>query len=205
MAARRKTLAIVVSETQVIIGDNNTFRECVTVNRASEKENGVTVIESHNYLMANCHVAHDCNVGNHIIMANGTLLGGHVKIFDHASISGGAAIHHFTTIGSYSFISGLSRVLHDVPPFMLVEGSPARPRCINIVALKRHGFDSNTIDSIAEAHRLIYRQKLGLQQAREVLRSNNKLTPEVKHLLEFVQHQSEGRHGRGQESWKKVA
>ena len=75
--------------------------------------------------MANTHVAHDCHLASHIIMANGALLGGHVHVDDHASLSGGVAVHHFTTIGSYSFISGLSRVLHDVPPYMLVEGSPA--------------------------------------------------------------------------------
>jgi UDP-N-acetylglucosamine acyltransferase len=187
------------SDTRVVIGDGNTFRECVTVNRATEKEDGVTVVGSHNYLMACTHVAHDCRVGNHIIIANGTLLGGHVHIHDHASLSGGVAVHHYTTIGSYSFVSGLSRVLHDVPPFMLVEGHPTRPRCINVVALKRNEFSLDAIRALAEAHRLLYRARVGLDHAREILRSNGHLAPQVNELLSFVQVQQDGQHGRGRE------
>jgi UDP-N-acetylglucosamine acyltransferase len=149
--------------------------------------------------MACCHVAHDCKLGDHIIMANGSLLGGHVHIDDYASLSGAVAVHHYTTIGSYSFIGGLSRVLHDVPPFMLCEGAPARPRCINIVALKRHEFSPHVIDCLAEAHRLIYRAKVGVDQAREILRGNGQLVPQVNQLLAFVECQQEGRHGRSRE------
>ena len=187
------------SDTHVRIGDYNTFRECVTVNRATEKEDGVTTVGSHNYFMACTHVAHDCRVGSHIIIANGTLLGGHVHVQDHASLSGGVAVHHYTTIGGYSFVSGLSRVLHDVPPFMLVEGHPTRPRCINVVALKRNNFSPESIRALAEAHRLLYRAKVGLDHAREILRSKDHLVPEVNELLAFVQVQQEGQHGRGRE------
>jgi UDP-N-acetylglucosamine acyltransferase len=187
------------SDTQVIIGDRNVIREHVTINRATEKEDGITAIGSHNFLMAGVHVAHDCRLGSHITIANSTLLAGHVHIHDHASLSGGVAIHHFATIGSFSFISGLSRVLHDVPPFMLVEGSPARPRCINVVALKRGGFPHETIGSLAEAHRVLYRAKIGLDHAREILRANNHLVPHVNELLSFIQIQQEGRHGRARE------
>jgi UDP-N-acetylglucosamine acyltransferase len=150
--------------------------------------------------MACSHVAHDCKLGSHIIMANGALLGGHVHIDDYASLSGAVAVHHYTSIGSYSFIGGLSRVLHDVPPFMLCEGQPARPRCINIVALKRHNFSPHVIDSLAEAHRLVYRAKVGLDPAREILRGNSQLVPQVTQLLSFVESQQEGRHGRGREA-----
>lgn len=188
------------SPTRVVIGDHNIIREGVTVNRATEKEDGVTRVGNHNFLMANSHVAHDCKLGNHIIIANGSLLGGHVHVEDHASISGGVAVHHYTTIGSFSFIGGLSRVLHDVPPFMLNEGSPARPRCINIVALKRNNFPPHVIDALAEAHRLLYRSKIGLDSAREVLRGNDLLVPQVNQLLSFIEGQQEGRHGRGRES-----
>jgi UDP-N-acetylglucosamine acyltransferase len=187
------------SDTRVIVGDGNTIREGVTINRGSEKEDGITRIGSHNFLMASSHVAHDCKLGDHIVMANCALLGGHVHVEDYASISGAVGVHHYTTIGSYSFIGGLSRVLHDVPPFMLCEGAPARPRCINIVALKRHNFVPQVIDCLAEAHRLIYRNKVGLEPAREMLRGNGQLTPEVIHLLSFVGQQQEGRHGRGRE------
>lgn len=188
------------SDTQVVIGDGNTIREGVTINRGSEKEDGVTRIGNKNFLMACCHVAHDCKLGSHIIMANGSLLGGHVHVDDYASISGAVAVHHFTSIGSYSFIGGLSRVLHDVPPFMLCEGAPARPRCINIVALKRHEFSPHVIDCLAEAHRLIYRAKVGLDPAREILRGNGQLVPQVNQLLAFVEGQQEGRHGRSREA-----
>lgn len=188
------------SDTQVILGDGNTVREGVTINRGSEKEDGVTRLGNKNFLMACCHVAHDCKLGHHIIMANGALLGGHVHIEDYASLSGAVAVHHYTTIGSYSFVGGLSRVLHDVPPFMLCEGAPARPRCINIVALKRHDFSTHVIDCLAEAHRLIYRAKVGLEPAREILRGNAQLVPQVNQLLAFVESQQDGRHGRGRET-----
>ena len=185
--------------TRVLIGDSNILREGVTVNSGSDKEEGITVVGNHNFLMAASHVAHDCYLEDHIIMANGALLGGHVHIQSHASISGGAGVHQFASIGSYSFVNGLSRVLHDVPPFMLVEGTPARPRCINIVALKRKNFSSQVINCLAESHRLIYRAKVGLEHAREILRGNNQLVPEVLQLLKFVQAQQEGRHGRNRE------
>ena len=187
------------SATRVEIGDHNIIREGVTINRGTEKEDGVTLIGSHNFLMACCHVAHDCKLGSHIVIANGSLLGGHVHVHDHASLSGAVVVHHFGTIGSYSFVSGLSRVLHDVPPFMLVEGHPSRPRCINVVALKRNDFSPETIECLAEAHRLIYRAKVGLDHAREILRSNEQLVPQVNQLLDFVQLQQEGKHGRARE------
>jgi UDP-N-acetylglucosamine acyltransferase len=187
------------SNTQVIIGDHNIFRESVTINRASEKEDGTTRVGSHNFLMACSHVAHDCKVGNHIIMANATLLGGHVHIYDHATLSGGIGIHHFTTVGRYAFIGGLARVIHDVPPFMLAEGHPARPRCINVVALKRNNFSADSIQCLSEAHRLLYRAKVGLDHAREILRTNDKLVPAVNELLSFIQTQQEGKHGRSRE------
>ncbi|HEX3655174.1 MAG TPA: acyl-ACP--UDP-N-acetylglucosamine O-acyltransferase [Pirellulales bacterium] len=193
------------SDTQVIIGDSNTIREGVTINRATEKEDGITSIGSHNYLMACSHVAHDCRLGDHIIIANGTLLGGHVHIHDYASLSGGVAVHHYATVGGYSFVSGLSRVLHDVPPFMLVDGHPSRPRCINLVALKRHAFSSEAIDCLAEAHRLLYRAKVGLDHARDILRGNNQLLPQVAELLSFVGGQQQGKHGRARERSRRAA
>jgi UDP-N-acetylglucosamine acyltransferase len=187
------------SDTQVIIGDHNVIRESVTINRATEKEEGVTTIGNHNFLMACSHVAHDCRLGSHIIIANATLLGGHVRVHDHASLSGGVAVHHYATVGSYSFVAGISRVLHDVPPYMLSEGQPARPRCINVVALKRNDFSADTIHCLAEAHRLIYRAKVGLDHAREILRSNDQMVPHVTALLSFIQDQQEGKHGRARE------
>lgn len=190
------------SPTSVEIGDDNTIREGVTINRASEKEEGVTTLGSGNFLMAACHVAHDCRIADGVTIANGTLLGGHVRIDSRASLSGAVAVHHWATIGGWSFVAGLSRVLHDVPPFMLCEGAPARPRCVNTVALKRAGFEREAIASIAEAHRLLYRAKVGLEPAREILRTQGMLTPAVESLLEFLVHQQEGRHGRARDRRK---
>lgn len=186
-------------DTCVEIGDENVIREGVTINRASEKEDGITRLGDRNMLMACAHVAHDCKLGSDIIIANASLLGGHVHVHDRASISGGVAVHHFSTIGSYSFVGGLSRVLHDVPPYMLCEGIPARPRCINIVALKRNQIDSTEIDNLAEAHRLLYRSKVGVQAALDVLRGADRMTEGVERLFEFIDKQSEGRHGRGRD------
>lgn len=193
------------SPTRVAIGNYNDIRECVTINRATEKEEGVTSIGDHNYFMACSHIAHDCRLGSHIIIANGTLLGGHVHIHDHASLSGGVGVHHYATIGSYSFVSALSRVLHDVPPFMLVDGHPTRPRCINVVAMKRNNFTTEAINCIAEAHRLLFRAKVGLDHAREILRGNDHLIPQVNELLSFIQSQQEGRHGRARERVRRAA
>ncbi|NDC63582.1 MAG: acyl-ACP--UDP-N-acetylglucosamine O-acyltransferase [Planctomycetia bacterium] len=187
------------TRTRVVIGDDNVIREGVTINRASEKEDGETTIGNGNFLMACSHVAHDCRIGDSCILANGTLLGGHVRVHSHASLSGAVAVHHWVTIGGWSFVAGLSRVLHDVPPFMLCEGLPARPRCINVVALRRGGFPAESIEALAEAHRLLYRAKVGLEQAREILRSQGLCLPQVVELVEFLLHQREGRHGRARE------
>jgi UDP-N-acetylglucosamine acyltransferase len=115
------------------------------------------------------------------------------------------AVHHYSTIGSFSFTGGLSRVLHDVPPYMLAEGNPSRPRCVNLVALKRHDFSADTIRALAEAHRLIYRAKVGVDTARELLRGSDMLVPEVVHLLSFLQHQHGGRNGRGRDQRRLAA
>ncbi|MFM2094943.1 MAG: hypothetical protein RIS70_2067 [Planctomycetota bacterium] len=191
--------------TCVSIGDHNVIREGVTINRGTIKEEGITSVGNHCYLMANCHVAHDCRLGDRIVMANGTLLGGHVHIHDDATLSGGVGVHHFTTIGSYSFIGGLSRVMHDVPPYVLAEGSPARPRCINVVALKRNDFPEDVVAALHEAHRLLYRAQVGLDHAREMLRSQSQLVPAVNYLLTFIQQQQEGRHGRCRERRRNAA
>lgn len=185
--------------TEVVIGDANVIREGVTINRGSEKENGQTVLGSHNFLMASSHVAHDCQIGDHVTIANATLLGGHVRVESHASLSGGVAVHHFVRIGGWAFVAGLSRVLQDVPPFMLAEGMPARPRCANLVALRRGGFSTHEISAIVEAHRLLYRAKAGLAATREILETHQQLLPQVEELLAFIAIQQEGRHGRALE------
>jgi UDP-N-acetylglucosamine acyltransferase len=191
--------------TRVEIGDHNVIREGVTIHRASEKEDGVTRVGSHNFLMATTHVAHDCKLGDRITMANGSMLGGHVHVESHAGISGGVAVHHFVTIGGYSYVGGQSRIIHDVPRYMLVDGNPSKVRCINVVGLKRNGISPEGIDALHEAHRLIYRAKMNVRHAAEILGSHGHLTPEVRSLLDFIQRQQEGKHGRARERFRSTA
>jgi UDP-N-acetylglucosamine acyltransferase len=199
IGAEPQDLSYKGTPTQTIIGDNNVFRESVTVNRATEKDDHITRVGNDCYMMACAHVAHDCKVGDRVIMANSVMLGGHVKVQHDATISGGVAIHHYASVGAYSFISGLSRVLQDVPPFMLAEGFPARPRCVNVVALKRKNFSSSTIKAISDAHKLLYRSKVGVKHAREILAGNNQMVPELEQLFQFIDISQAGRHGRGQD------
>ena len=191
------------SPTRVEVGNHNVFREGVTVNRATTKEEGVTRIGHYNYFMSCSHIAHDCQIGDHVIMANGALLGGHTRVQNRAILSGNVGVHHFVTIGAYSFVGGLSRIVHDVPPFMLVDGNPSVVRCVNLVGLKRQGFTQEEIASLSESHRLIYRAKMGLRHAREILESHNHLTPHVQQLLDFIDRQYKGKHGRQCEALRK--
>ena len=202
VGAEPQDLSYKGSPTQVIIGDGNVLRESVTVNRATEKEDGITSVGSNCYLMTCSHVAHDCKVGDRVIMANNVMLGGHVHVQHDATLSGGAAVHHFASIGCYSFVSGLSRVLHDVPPYMLVEGFPARPRTVNIVALKRKNFSNEAIKMLMEAYRLLYRSRVGMEHAFEILSGGKPMLPEVQVLFDFIGDSQLGRHGRGRDRRK---
>lgn len=187
------------SATKVVIGDRNIIRECVTINRASEKEDGYTRVGSDCYFMGNVHIAHDCSVGDRVIIGHGTMLGGHVHVDHHATLSGNIGVTHYASIGRYTFVSASSRVLQDIAPFMLADGNPARPRCINIVALRRNEFSQNVIDAINEAYRLLYRARVGLCNVREILAAKGSLLPEIEHLLDVVDISQQGRHGRGRE------
>ncbi len=125
-----------------------------------------------------------------------------MHVESYASISGGVAVHHYSSVGGYSFVGGQSRIYHDVPPFMLVDGNPSKVRCINVVGLKRNGIGAEGVASLHEAHRLIYRAKMSPRHARDILESHGHMTPEVDRLLVFVQAQHEGKHGRARERWR---
>jgi UDP-N-acetylglucosamine acyltransferase len=187
------------SPTGVAIGDHNVIREAVTIHRASEKEAGLTRIGARNLLMVNVHVAHDCALGDGITIANNTILGGHCHVESHATLSGGIGIHPFVTVGTYSYVGALSRIWHDVPRFMMVDGNPSKVRCSNVVGLRRHGISSEAIAALHEAHRLIYRARMTVAQASEILDSNGHICPEVRSLLEFIEAQHQGNHGRARE------
>lgn len=188
--------------TWVVIGDNNTFREAVTVHRATVKEFGVTRVESNNYFMAMVHIAHDVKVGSHVIIANMTQLSGHVHVEDHAVLSGMVGVHHFATIGRYAFVSGTTPVRTDIPPYMLAEGWPAEIRKVNIVGMRRNGFTREDIQSVSEAHRLLYRRQLAYEQARSQIEAEVPMTAPVRELLAFLDRQRSGAKGRGREGRK---
>lgn len=191
--------------THVVIGDRNTIRENVTINRGTEKEDGYTRIGNDNYLMGCAHVAHDCVLADNIIIGQGSMLGGHVHVQSHATLSGCCAVHHMASIGSYCFVCGSSLVLQDIPPYMLSDGNPARPKCVNIVALKRHNFDKKVIKNLNEAFRLLYRGRVGLDNAREVLKNNNSHCDDVANLLDYVAKSHSGRHGRARQPKRAAA
>ena len=185
--------------TWVVIGNDNVFRESCTIHRATTKEAGVTSVGSNNFLMCGVHLGHDVSLGDHASIANNTLLAGHCHVQDYVGISGGVAIHQFTTVGSYCFIGGVSKIVTDVPPYMLVEGWPTEVRCVNTVGLKRRGFANNEIRALAQAHRLIYRMFVPLAEAREQLQQSGEVTPAVANLLSFLEGQRGGKVGRGRE------
>jgi UDP-N-acetylglucosamine acyltransferase len=192
------------TDTQTIVGDRNTIRENVTINRASEKEQGITQLGSDCLLMGCVHIGHDCMVGDRVILGQGTMLGGHSHVHSFATLSGAVAVTHFASIGSYCFIGGCSRVLQDIPPYMLADGNPARCKCTNVVALKRNGFAKDTIVAINEAFRLLFRGRVGTENAREVMRSKEHLVPEIENILAFLETSRTGQHGRGRHHPKPV-
>lgn len=185
--------------TKLVIGDNNLIRECVTINTGTEHGGGITRIGDRNFLMACCHVAHDCRVHNHVVIPNGVLLAGHVEVEDHVIFGGIAGIHHFTTIGKFAFIGGLTRVVHDVPPFMLLEGHPSRVRTINRVGLERNGFSQESINALKYAHKVIYRKNMPHNKAFKRIRQSEHYNEEVNYLLEFLERQDAGVNGRARQ------
>lgn len=193
------------SDTRVVIGDGNIIREYVTINRGSEKEEGITQLGDNNFLMSHVHLGHDVSVGDRVVMANNVMIGGHCHIGNDITIAGGVGINQFTTVGSLSFISALSRVLHDVPPFMIVEGQPSKPRCVNSVGLKRHGYSAEDIEVLHAAYKLLYRSRIGVEPAREQLMNSGPIRPVMRQLFDFLDHSCGGRHGRGRDRRRKAA
>lgn len=153
----------------VDIGSNNTFRENVTVHRALQ-EGAATRIGSHNLLMVGAHVAHDCTVGDHVILANNVLLGGFVDVADRAFLSGAVAVHQFCRIGALSMLGGCARIVQDVPPYVMVDGHSGMIVGLNLVGLRRNGFGSDDVGQLKAAYRVIYRRGLRWVEVLEVLR-----------------------------------
>ncbi|MDQ6625432.1 MAG: acyl-ACP--UDP-N-acetylglucosamine O-acyltransferase [Verrucomicrobiota bacterium] len=177
--------------TYLEIGDDNTFREFCTVNRSTTAE-GKTRIGNLGNFLAYSHIGHDCNVGNSVIFSNNGTLAGHVQIGDHAIMGGLTAVHQFCRIGSFGITGGCSKIVQDVPPFMIADGNPAEIRGINLVGLERNSFAPESVKQIKEAFRLIYRSKYNTRQAIEAIRAELKPSAEITQILEFIESSARG-------------
>ncbi len=180
-------------EKRVIIGNNNTIREFVTINRGTAADIGATIIGNNNLIMAYCHIAHNCKLGNNIIMVNAANLAGHIHVDDYAIIGGLTGVHQFIRIGAHCIIGGTSAVDKDIPPFVTAAGNRARLYGLNIIGLKRRGFKEETIRALKEAYRIVFRSSLLLSVAIEKVKSEVEDIPEVRQFVEFI----EGRSARG--------
>jgi len=175
------------------IGDENIIREFVTLHRGTVKGGGKTVIGNKNFFMAYSHVAHDCQIGNEVIMSNAATLAGHIVIEDWAIIGGLVAVHQFIRVGAYAIIGGFSGVLLDIPPYTKAQGDRAKLFGLNTVGLKRANFSEETLKALKKAYRIIFRSNLTLEKAiKKVGEDEIFHTPEVQHLLDFIQHSKRG-------------
>ncbi len=179
-------------DTRVIIGDDNVIREYVTIHRATTKENWETIVGNNNFIMAYAHIAHDCILGDKIIMANVVTLGGHTQVGDHVNFGGLAAAHQFVRIGSHAFIGGAAGMAQDIPPFMIATGSRARLYGINQIGLSRSGFDKETIAGLKKAYRIIWREKRKFKEGIKQVRDEIESFPELEELLGFFEGSKRG-------------
>lgn len=181
--------------TRLVIGDDNRFRENVTVHRGTEVDrhsDGITRIGNHNLLMVGVHVAHDCDIGNHCILANHVLLAGHVRLEDCVNVGGSSAMHHFVTVGRYAYVGGMTRVTHDVPPYMKVEGHDQLVRAPNTTGMTRWKIDADSVAAMKQAFRLLYARRGERSPGRTAdalaqIESNGLMNdPHVRYLVEFL-------------------
>lgn len=180
-------------ETYVVIGDNCVIREFVTIHRGTSFGGGETRLGDNNFIMAYAHVAHDCRLGNSVVMANGAQLAGHVVVEDHAVIGGLSAVHQFVRIGRYAFVGGATAVPKDIPPYVTASGVRARLYGINVLNLRRNGFPEEVIRALKRAYRIIFRSSRPLKDCiEEVKNSDLYQLPEVRYLVEFLEDSKRG-------------
>jgi UDP-N-acetylglucosamine acyltransferase len=179
-------------KTGVKIGKKNTIREYVTIHRASVGGDGLTEVGDSNFLMAYVHIAHDCKIGNSIAMANAATLAGHVIVEDFAVVGGLVAVHQYTRIGAYSMVGGFSGIGQDIPPYTMASGARAKLYGLNAIGLKRHGFSDEAINILKKAYKILFREKRTLKEALKKIKSELPETPEIKHLLEFIEKNKRG-------------
>jgi UDP-N-acetylglucosamine acyltransferase len=179
-------------ETKLIIGNNNIFREFVTINRGTSKGLGYTKIGDNNFLMAYSHVAHDCIIENEVILANNATLAGHILVQKRAIIGGLSAIHQFSRIGSYAMIAGKTGVVKDIPPYTLASGQRAKLYGLNLIGLKRGGFKKEDIDILKKVYLMLFKRKLKFQEALEIVKKDYSNFKHIQHLIDFIESSSRG-------------
>ncbi len=183
--------------TELEIGDGNTFREYVTVNTGTAQDVGVTRLGDDNWVMAYVHIAHDCQIGSHTVIANGVQLAGHIHVGDWVVLGGLSAVHQFVRIGAHAMVGGTSSIRQDIPPYVIGAGDPYRPVGVNVEGLGRRGFDAATIAALKEAYRLLYRRQLSVPQAMEEIQALQQsqspaATDALQLLLDFLGQSSRG-------------
>lgn len=179
-------------ESFLVIGNNNTIREYVTINRGTEANKGETRIGNNGWIMACCHIAHDCVLGNNITMSNGATLGGHVTVEDHVIIGGLSGIHQFCKLGQYAMVGGQSMVPQDIAPFSLVSGNRARLSGVNFVGLKRNGFSQSDIDDVNLAYSIFFRSGLTRKDAIEKIKQSFSNKQHIHLFTDFVESSERG-------------
>ncbi len=172
--------------TRLEIGDGNTIREFCTLNRGTIQDQGVTRLGNNNWIMAYVHIAHDCVIGNETIFANNATLAGHVAVDDYVVLGGFSGVHQFCRVGAHAFVANNAAVTRDVPPYLMAAGQPAAPRGINTEGLKRRGFTSGQIRNIKHAYRVLYRNSLRLEEAREKITELSAEQPELNSFAAFL-------------------
>ncbi|HEV7925618.1 MAG TPA: acyl-ACP--UDP-N-acetylglucosamine O-acyltransferase [Verrucomicrobiae bacterium] len=177
--------------TRTQIGSHNTFREYVTIHSATG-DGEVTTVGSHNHILACCHIAHNVTLGDYVIMSNVATLAGHIVVEDRAVIGGLAAVHQFCRIGTMSIIGGCSKVVQDVPPYMMADGNPARTRTINKVGLERNGVPEPAQAALKQAYKILFRERLTIPNALAKIESTLPPLPELRRLIEFVRASERG-------------
>jgi UDP-N-acetylglucosamine acyltransferase len=178
--------------TRLEIGDGNTIREYCTINTGTVQEQGVTRVGNDNWIMAYVHIAHDCEVGDRTVLANGVQLAGHVIVQDYAILGGATLVHQFCRIGLHAFTAGGTVVLRDVPPYVMAGGNSAQPHGINSEGLKRRGFSADVIERIRRGYKTLYRSGLGFEEAKQALADAAASETELRPLVEFLAGSARG-------------
>ena len=174
-------------KTAVIIGNFNTIREYVSIHRGTSADTGMTIMGDHNLLMAYVHIAHNCKLGNNVIIGNSTGLAGHVHVEDYAIISPLSGVHQFCRIGAHCIVGGASAVVKDIPPYTMANGNRATLFGLNMIGLQRRNFSESAIAGLKQAYRIIFRSDLLLEEAMEKARTEVEDCPEVRHFINFIQ------------------